>query len=203
MERRDMVKLLATLPLATWSLACNDVETAAEQAAASRDGQGAATRGTGAPGDFTPAFFNLLEWRSVQVLADMVIPRDARSGSATDAAVPEFMDFIMAEYPGNQARMRNGLGWLNAEARRRFAAPFPDLSEAQRVEMIEEIAWPKRAKAEHRDGVQFFNAFRDLTATGFFSSEMGVRDLEYRGNVANATWQGCPPDVLRHIGLTA
>ena len=198
MERRDMVKLLATLPLATWSLACSDVENAADQAAATR-GAGAA----GAAGGFVPAFFNLLEWRTVQVLADMVIPRDERSGSATDAAVPEFMDFIMIEYPGNQERMRNGLSWLNAESRRRFGAPFPDAAESERVQLVEEIAWPERAKPEHRDGVRFFNSFRDLTATGFFSSEMGVRDLDYRGNMANAGWQGCPADVLRHIGLTA
>lgn len=198
-----MVKLLATLPLATWALACDDVETASEQAAATRAAPGSAGRAAGGSGGFTPAFFNLLEWRTVQVLADIVIPRDARSGSATDAAVPEFMDFIMIEYPGNQTRMRDGLSWLNAGARERFGAPFPDITDAQRLEMVEEIAWPKRAKPEHEAGVRFFNAFRDLTATGFFSSEMGVTDLEYRGNVANAAWQGCPPDVLRHIGLTA
>ncbi len=196
MERRDMMKLMATLPLATWSLACGDVETASEQAAATRTG------GEPTPG-FTPTFFNLLEWRTVTVLADIVIPRDERSGSATDAAVPEFMDFIMVEYRGNQARMRNGLGWLNAESRRRFGKAFPDASAEQQTALVEDIAWPKKAAPEHQDGVRFFNSFRDLTATGFFSSQIGIKDLDYRGNVPNASWSGCPTEVLTHIGLSA
>lgn len=195
MERRDMMKLLATLPLATWSLACGDVETAAEQAERALQ--------IGAAGGYEPAFFNLLEWRTVTVLSDIVIPRDDRSGSATDAAVPEFMDFIMVEYPGNRVRMRSGLGWLNAESRRRFQAAFPDATVEQQLALVEEIAWPKKASEEMQEGVRFFNAFRDLTATGFFSSRIGLKDLDYRGNLANSSWTGCPPEVLTHIGLSA
>lgn len=103
----------------------------------------------------------------MRVLADMVIPRDARSGSATEAGVPEFMDFVMMTYTGNQARMRDGLGWLNAESRARFGKAFPDLAAAQRTAIVDDIAWPAKAKPEHQAGVRFFNAFRDLCANGF------------------------------------
>lgn len=190
-----MMKLLTTLPLATWSLACGDVETAADQAAQAR--------AVGAAGGYVPAFFNLLEWRTVVVLSDIVIPRDDRSGSATDAAVPEFMDFLMVEYTGNRSRMRSGLGWLNAESRRRFGAAFPDATAQQQLALVNDIAWPKKAREDMQEGVRFFNAFRDLTATGFFSSRIGLKDLDYRGNIANASWTGCPPEVLTHIGLSA
>lgn len=194
MERRDMLKLMATLPLGTWSLASEDVGSAAQRAAS--------VMMSDQPEVFTPAFFNALEWRTVRVLADIVIPRDDRSGSATDAGVPEFMDFIMVEYTGNRARMRSGLGWLNAESRARHGKPFPDLTPAEQTAIVEDIAWPRRAKPEHASGVQFFNAFRDLTATGFFSSQIGVRDLGYQGNMPNMSWSGCPDEVLKHIGAT-
>ncbi len=193
MERRDMLKLMATLPLGTWALSSDDVASASARAAVILTHD--------QPEPFTPAFFNALEWRTVRVLVDIVIPSDERSGSATDAGVPEFMDFIMVEYSGNRARMRSGLGWLNAESRGRYAKPFPDLATEQQLTIVEDIAWPRRAKPEHRVGVQFFNAFRDLTATGFFSSQIGVRDLGYQGNMPNLEWKGCPPHVLAHIGV--
>jgi hypothetical protein len=196
MERRDMLKVMATLPLGSWALDADRVGDAATHAA-----RVLAANGDRQPEPFTPAFFNALEWRTVRVLVDIVIPRDAKSGSATEAGVPEFMDFIMAEYPGNRARMRSGLGWLNAESRRRFGVPFPDATETQRLALVEDIAWPRRAQPEHAPGVEFFNAFRDLTATGFFTSRMGIEDLGYIGNVANFGWNGCPPEVLAHFGL--
>jgi hypothetical protein len=198
MERRDMLKVMATLPLGTWALDADGVAAASTRAADVLN----AAQATGAqPDAFTPVFFNALEWRTVRVLADIVIPRDARSGSATEAGVPEFMDFIMNEYPGGRARMRNGLGWLNAQSRARFGVPFPDAKDTDRVALVEYIAWPRHAKPEHRDGVLFFNAFRDLTATGFFTSRMGIEDLGYIGNVPNFGWQGCPPEVLAHFGI--
>lgn len=197
MERRDMIKVMATLPLGTWALDAERVGDAATHAA---EVLTAASR-TEQPDVFVPAFFNALEWRTVRVLVDIVIPRDAKSGSATDAGVPEFMDFIMVEYTGNRARMRSGLGWLNAESRKRFEVPFPDATDVQRLAIVDDIAWPRRATPEHAPGVQFFNAFRDLTATGFFTSRIGIADLGYIGNTPNFGWQGCPPEVLAHFGL--
>lgn len=188
MERREMMKLLATMPMGAWALSHSDVADAALHTHAVMESLEQAQPKAA----FTPKFFQPLEWRTVRVLADIVIPRDARSGSATDAGVPEFMDFVMITYTGNQARMRDGLGWLNAESRTRFGKPFPDVTATQRVAIVDDIAWPAKARPEHQAGVRFFNAFRDLCAGGFFTSRIGVKDIGYMGNVPQAFWKGCP-----------
>lgn len=152
---------------------------------------------------FKPKFFTAHEYATVGILADLVIPRDARSGSATDAGVPQFMDFMMSD--GNDARrlaMRGGLAWLDREARNRFSVrDFRRLTSTQQKQILDDIAWPKRAKPEHSHGVAFFSSFRDLTASGFWSSKMGVADLGYTGNVMRSGWDGCPENVLRKLGV--
>jgi hypothetical protein len=160
-----------------------------------------ATRDATAGGDFRPAFFTPHEWRTVRILADLVIPADERSGSATEAGVPEFMDFMLIERESMQTRMRGGLRWLDAEGVERYGASFVDLDPAGRSAILDDVAWPARAQPEMSQGVAFFSFFRDLTATGFFSSRIGVEDLGYLGNRALAEWNGCPPEALRHLGL--
>jgi len=150
---------------------------------------------------FVRKFFSDGEWETVRTLADIVIPRDERSGSATDAAVPEFMDFILDDSPSSGESVRKGLGWLEAECRRRFSAGFTTCTPEQRTAVIDDIAWPRRAKREHEEGVEFFNQFRNLTATGFWSSRMGVEDLQYIGNTFNPNWNGCPPAAMEKLGV--
>ena len=150
---------------------------------------------------YTPQFFSPHEWQTVRVLVDLVIPKDARSGGAADAAVPEFMDFILVSYPENQLWMRGGLAWLDTECHRRFATDFLGAGPAQRSTVLDAIAWPDRAPAGLHHGVEFFNHFRDFTASGFWSSQMGVADLQYKGNVYVADWQGCPPEQLAKLGV--
>lgn len=152
---------------------------------------------------YKPKFFTAHEFATVGILADLIIPRDARSGSATDAGVPQFMDFMMTD--GNDARrlaMRGGLAWLDREARIRFSVrDFRRLTSAQQKQILDDIAWPKRAKPDHSHGVAFFNSFRDLTASGFWSSRIGVRDLGYQGNIMMPEWKGCPPEWLQRLGV--
>ena len=160
-----------------------------------------ATRLARAARGFEPKFFTPHEWETVRVLVDLLIPRDARSGSATDALVPEFMDFMMTDRPDAQTAMRGGLAWLDAECRDRFERTFVASGAAQRAAVLDDIAWPKRAKPEHSHGVAFFNGFRDLTASGFWSSRMGVEDLQYMGNTFLTEWNGCPPAALAKLGV--
>jgi len=149
-----------------------------------------------------PKFFTRAEFRTVRVLADMIIPRDERSGAASDAGVPEFMDFIMIDKPDNQKWMRGGLAWIDAQSTTRFGKPFADATASQREQILNDIAWPARAPATLSDGVTFFNRFRDLTSSGFWSSRMGVKDLRYIGNTFNPNWNGCPPEALAKLGVT-
>ena len=153
---------------------------------------------------YTPKFFTAREWRLVRMLSDYVIPRDDRSGSATDARVPEFMDYLLADRDASDASkisMRGGLAWIDNQSRTRFGRNFVTASDAQRRQILDDIAWPARAKREHSHGVAFFNRFRDLTASGFFSSAMGWKDVQYMGNVFHH-WDGCPPAALDKLGVS-
>lgn len=191
--RRAVLKALLAAPAATF--AWTDAEAA--QAAASAQ---AARAVTAKP--FVPKFFTGTEFKLVSVLADIVIPKDERSGSATDAGVPEFMDFMMIDQPARQVAMRGGLAWLDVECQRRFDRTFLDCAEAERTAVLDDIAWPSKAKPGFAHGVAFFNNFRDLTATGFWTTRMGIDDLQYMGNRSVARWNGCPPEALKKLGVS-
>jgi len=195
-DRRTLLQMLTVAPAAalfTW--------TEAEAASASRLGhaalQAAAQSGTA----YAPTFFTAHEWDTVRALVDLIIPRDDRSGSATDAGVPEFMDFMMSDQPNRQDAMRGGLAWLDLECHRRFDKEFTGCTDAERRQVLDDISWPNRARPEMSHGVRFFATFRDLTASGFWTSRMGIEDLGYQGNVYLSSWDGCPPEALRKLGL--
>jgi hypothetical protein len=194
MNRRDALKILLAAPAA--SLSWTDAEAA--QAAASAQAARAAT--TAKP--FVPKFFTATEFKLVRTLADIIIPKDERSGSASDAGVPEFMDFMMIDQPTRQVAMRGGLAWLDVECQQRFDKIFLNCTEAERTAVLDDIAWPSKAKPEFAHGVAFFNNFRDLTATGFWTTRMGIDDLQFMGNRSVARWNGCPPEALKKLGVS-
>lgn len=145
-------------------------------------------------------FFTPHEMATLTVLADIIIPRDERSGSASDAKVPEFIEFIVKDMPEHQLPMRGGLRWLDLKCLNRYEKSFEDCAAEKQLEIVNEIAYPSRAKPEMRQGVAFFNRMRNLTATGFFTSKMGIEDLGYAGNRPNR-WEGVPQDILKEYGL--
>ena len=194
MKRRDALKVLLAAPAATF--AWTDAEAA--QAAASAQ----ATRAVTTAKPFVPKFFTATEFRFVRTLADIIIPKDERSGSASDAGVPEFMDFMMIDQPARQVAMRGGLAWLDVECQKRFDKTFLNCVEAERTAVLDDIAWPSKAKPEFAHGVAFFNNFRDLTASGFWTTRMGIDDLQYLGNRSVARWNGCPPEALKKLGVS-
>ena len=161
----------------------------------------------GQPPKNTPKrqFFTAKEWRTVGVLADDIIPRDERSGSATDAGVPQYMDAQLSlpeESDSTRVAVRGGLRWLDTESRKRFGVAYASASTVQRHAILDDISWPAKAKPEMSQGVAFFNRFRDMTASGFFSSAMGWKDVRYEGNVFNPNWNGCPPAALQKLGVS-
>jgi len=187
-DRRQAIKLMAAASAAAW--------TPAHVALA----RARATEAIG-QGTFAPEFFSDHEYATVRVLVDFIIPADDRSGSATDVGVPEFMDFMMIDQPRSQGWMRGGLAWLDIECRQRFDLSFLDASEAQQVEMLDAIAWPDQADDDVSHGVTFFNRFRDLTSSGFWTTEVGIADLQYMGNRVVPEWTGCPEAAERHVGV--
>src|SRR5467141_138783 len=192
MKRRDAVQLLAVAPLTAafrWT-----PQSVREASARARE---ALARGT----PYEPKQFTTHEWETVRVLVDLIIPKDERSGSATDAGVPEFMDFMLGDDRDLETPVRGGLAWLDHECDDRYGKTFVTASDAQRAALLDDIAWPKKAKADHAAGVAFFNSFRNLTASGFWSSKMGIDDLQYQGNTFVAEWRGCPPEALAKLGV--
>jgi hypothetical protein len=175
--------------------------TEAEAAQAHEHAQAARTAAAKTGAAYKPKFFTPHEWATVRVLVDIIIPKDERSGSATDVGVPEFMDFIINEQTGRQTAMRGGLAWLDAECQKRFDKRFLACSDAERTAVLDEIAWPQKATPAMSHGVAFFNSFRDLTATGFWTTKVGMQDLQYIGNTFVAQWKGCPDEVLKELGL--
>jgi gluconate 2-dehydrogenase gamma chain len=154
-----------------------------------------------AAGPYKRQVFNEHQWQTVSVLSDLIIPADDRSGSATQAGVPEFIDDWVAfrtQQDGDrdfEAQILGGLIWLDRESDKLFEKNFVDVAVDQQKQILDRIAWPDRASKEDHAGVQFFSKFRDLTVSGFFSSKMGVHDLPYLGNTAVAEWKGCDPKV--------
>ncbi len=198
MRRREVVQLLALAPFAaSFSWTRQEVEAATRAVEVARAGAGrAAVRPAQEAQFFTPH-----EYETVRVLVDAIIPADERSGSATDAGVPEFMDYLMTVKEERQTAMRGGLAWIDRGCLVRFGRPFVECDEAEQTALLDDIAWPDRAPPELSQGVAFFNSFRDLTATGFFSSRIGVEDVRYLGNTYVMEWTGCPEEQVRKLGV--
>lgn len=146
-------------------------------------------------------FFTEHEMATITVLADIIIPKDDASGSASEAKVPEFIEFIVKDMPQHQVPMRGGLRWLDMQCLKRYENAFKDCTAQQQIEMVDQIAYPAKAKPDMSQGVQFFTLMRDLTASGFYTSEIGVKDVGYIGNTP-AQWNGVPEDVLKQYNLS-
>ena len=195
MKRRDVVKAAAiAAPFAMLPVTPAEAESAATYVAAALQGQAHGTA-------YKPKYFQPDEWRQIRVMVDLIIPKDEKSGSATDAGVPQYMDFFCTEYASSYAWMREALRWFDGFAYNSFKKSFVKCTDAERRQLFDQVAWPAKAAPAVREGVAHFNRLRDFTASGFFSSQMGVKDIGYQGNVARPTWDGCPPEALKHLGV--
>lgn len=142
-------------------------------------------------------YLNEDELATIAVLCDIILPATDSAGSAVEAKVPEFVEFIVKDIPSHQLPMRGGLMWLNIESNKRFNTAFKDGSNEQQIAIVEDIAYPdpEGKKPEMAPGIKFFNLMRNLTLTGYYTTEMGFKDLGYVGNAPNF-WDGVPPEVL-------
>lgn len=175
--------------------------------------QAAASGPRGTPGDpdlLRPKFtwtnkLSAAELVTLTALCDMIIPADAKSPSAAAVGVPAYINhWVSAPYDGNQReliRVRGGLAWLNTESRRRFGKTFARASNAERTQICDDICYVPNAKEEHKAAARFFDRVRDLTSEGFYTTDAGMKDIGYIGNVAMPKFDGPPPAVLKHLGL--
>jgi hypothetical protein len=145
-------------------------------------------------------FFTEAEFKKLNTLVDIIMPAGEDSPSATELKVPEFIEFMMKDQPGNQTPMRGGLMWLDFEADELFGKPFNELSKDQVIQIVELVAWPDKAAPEYAGAVRWFNMLRNLTCSGYFSTQAGWKYMDYRGNTPNV-WDGVPQKVLDQYGL--
>jgi gluconate 2-dehydrogenase gamma chain len=197
LNRRQALQVLGAAPVAAgiaWTEAeAQQAHVHAQQARTAADAAGTA---------YEPKFLTPHELATVSALAVLIIPKDERSGGASEAGVPEFIDFMMVDQPQRQLLIRGGIKWLDNECGKQYGAPFVACSAAQQTAMCDALAYPARARPEHSHGVRFFSAIRDLTATGFFTSRIGIDDLGYQGNTFLLKWEGAPRAALDHLGVS-
>ena len=201
LNRRDALRLLGVAPLAgmlEWKAPA--VQRTAKLVADLHEGDVDVNAAA-----YAPKFFNAHEWKTVRILADIIIPKDERSGSATDAKAPEFIDFMLMDTETSEqskVSMRGGLAWLDLEMIGRFGTNFISSRDTERHAVLDEIAYPKKATDAMHRGAQWFDRFRNNVGSAFFSSQMGWKDLQYIGNVFNPGWNGCPPEATKKLGVT-
>lgn len=193
-NRRDVLKVITTLPAVALAPM---VPALAREAAARVSGAPQAEAGGAA---YKRKILSEHEWKTVSVLSDWIVPADERSGSATQAGVPAFIDDMLDFRRGEMlSEIRGGLTWLDLECNRLYNKDFVDCSEKDQKAILDLIAYPRTAALADANAVSFFNRLRDLVLSGFFSSEMGVKDLPYLGNKMVTDWEGCPPEVMAKI----
>ncbi|MDX5339856.1 MAG: gluconate 2-dehydrogenase subunit 3 family protein [Cyclobacteriaceae bacterium] len=141
------------------------------------------------------------ERKKLDTLVDIIMPAGPDSPSATELKVTDFIEFMMKDQPYNQTPMRGGLMWLDYEADELFGKSFNELSQEEVLKIVDLVAWPEKATPEYSGGVRWFNMVRNLTCTGYFSTEAGWKYMGYMGNQPNA-WDGVPQNVLDKHGLS-
>jgi Gluconate 2-dehydrogenase subunit 3 len=146
-------------------------------------------------GKYTPKFFSPHQYATLVSLCDTILPKDEHSGGAVEGGAPEFIDLLTSENEDYQLKLGGGLMWLDSHCSDHFAKQYLECSPEQQTKTLDLIAYRKNAKAdpELSQGVAFFAFLRDMTCDGFYTSKIGIEDLQYIGNEVRASWPGCPP----------
>jgi gluconate 2-dehydrogenase gamma chain len=148
-----------------------------------------------AAGKYTPKYFSAHQYETLNSLCDTIIPKDDHSGGAVEAGAPEFIDLLTSENEDYQLKLGGGLMWLDSFCADRYEKTYLDCEPEQRTEVLDLIAYRKNAKLNPAldQGVAFFAFLRKMTADGFYSSKIGIADLQYIGNTSLGEFPGCPP----------
>jgi hypothetical protein len=186
-SRRDILKSLSVGVMAGSVLKVIPVE-AAEHA----HKMVAADKGAAATG-YAPKYFSAGQYKTLQVLSDLIIPPEGETGGAVAAGAPEFIDLLTSENREYQIALGGGLMWLDATCGGRYGKPFVECAPAQQTEILDLIAYRKNAEAhpEISQGIEFFSFLRNMVSDGFFTSEIGINYLGYIGNTHLKEFTGC------------
>jgi len=189
-SRRDILKTLTMGAMATSVLRVIPAH-AAEYA----HHMVAAEKAAAPAGVYTPKFFSPNDYKTVKALCQTIIPADGESGGAVEAGAPEFIDLLTSENPEYQLKLGGGVMWLDAQCIDRYGKPYLESAAEQQKEILDLIAYRKNAEKTPGllPGVDFFALLREMTADGFFTSQIGIKYLGYVGNTYLLSFNGCPP----------
>ena len=187
-SRRDVLKSLAVGAAATSVLRAIPAH-AAEYAHHMVAAEKAATS------VYAPKFFPAHEYKTLQTLCQTIIPGEGDSGGAIEAGAPEFIDLLTSENTEYQRELGGGILWLDGTCSDRYGKVFIDCTPQQQKEILDQIAYRNNAIADLSisQGVDFFSLLRNMTADGFFTSEIGIKYLGYIGSTFLTEFPGCPP----------
>jgi gluconate 2-dehydrogenase gamma chain len=146
-------------------------------------------------GKYVPKYFSPHEYEMLTALCDTIIPKDEKSGGAVEAGAPEFIDLLTSENEKYQLTLGGGLMWLDGFCTDRFANLYLDCTPEQQKQTLDLVAFRKNAKQDPAlsQGVAFFAFLRKMTCDGFYTSKIGIEDLQYIGNTTLREFPGCPP----------
>ena len=183
LERREVLRILAMASVAAqfpgfrrWAFACEHVRADSLQI---KDAS------------YSPKFFTPAEYATVERLTEMIIPSDGGAG-AREAGVSEFVDFMVWSDPSLQYKFRFGLGWLDAHAERLHSNNFTGLEPEQQNEILRRVAYKKEFRDGEEDGRVFFRLMREYTVMGFYTSRVGLEELDYPGLKFYSESPSCP-----------
>ncbi len=146
-------------------------------------------------GKYVPKFFTPHQYETLTSLCETIIPKDEKSGGALEGGAPEFIDLLTSENENYQLKLGGGLFWLDAYCTDHYNATYLASTPEQRKTILDLIAFRKNAKADPSlsQGVAFFAFVRNMTCDAFYTSKIGIDDLQYIGNVTRSEFPGCPP----------
>ena len=144
---------------------------------------------------YAPKLLSAHEYKTLQSLCQTIIPADADSGGAIEAGAPEFIDLLSSENEQYGRTLRGGLLWLDSACSDRYETVYLDCSSDQQKEILDKIAYRKNAVTDTslNQAVEFFSFLRNMTADGYFTSEIGIKYLGYIGSTFLTEFPGCPP----------
>lgn len=142
-------------------------------------------------------FFNEHEMGTIAILCDLILPANDDNGSATEAEVPDFIEFMVKDIPELQTPLRGGLMWLDHKCNTDFNTIFKSATADQQKAILDTIAFPDPEIPDEEQPleVQFFSTMRNLTVSGYYTTKTGIAELGYKGNMPNV-WNGVPDHVL-------
>ncbi len=208
MNRRETLKSLFLAPLAGTVIASNGCGTIASNNASRITWARLPTEYSYGRTDaekltdqrlFAETYFREHELVTIAVLCDIILPNNHPNGGALDAGLPDFVEFMVKDREQYKLPVRGGIAWLDSYSIENFGPDFINISESQRLSICNEIAYPDNQASELQAGISFFSLMRNLTLTGYYTTELGFRDLDYMGNTPNV-WDGVPETVLRRHG---